>query len=260
MYPTCAVTQLRNRIPVIMSIALLVGLFARNAAGQTPAPATTPADTKPDQQQLYQTFYVGYATDQNSFNDIQTDLRNMIPRAKVYGVPSQNAICMRGTSDDIAMAQKVIADLDRPRKVYRLTYTITDAGSGQSASARHYTLIVASGDRTVFKQGDRVPIVTARSGDNPSPPSAEVQYLDIGLNIDAALATSADVLMLRSKIEISNVANPASSPGAGDPDIRQTVLQNTSSLVPSKPLVLGSLDVPGTPQHEEIEVLAELVR
>lgn len=246
------------------TFVLAFALVARTAPAQTPETNSKPADaksadTKADEQ-AYQTFNLTYATDQNSLNDIQTDLRNMIPRAKFYGVQSENAITMRGTADDIAMAQKLIADLDKPRKVYRLTYTITDGDGGSSKGDQHYTMIVASGDRTVFKQGERVPIITGHTSDNPAPSSTDVQYVDVGINIDASLTTSADALTLRTKFELSSVANPSAGAGAGDPDIRQTVLQEMSSLMPSKPLVLGTLDLPGTTRHQEIQVVAELVR
>jgi type II secretory pathway component GspD/PulD (secretin) len=240
------------------AILLAFTLIARTAPAQTPITDSKAVDAKSDQQ-IYQTFYLTYATDQNSLNDIQTDLRNMLPRAKVYGVQSQNAITLRGTPDDIAMAQKIVADLDRPRKVYRLTYTITDSDSSQPNGARHYTLIVASGDRTVFKEGGRVPIVVGSTAKDASERS-EVQYLDVGLSINASLATSADALTLRSKLELSSLATQTTSAGARDPDLHQTVLEDTSTLIPGKPLILGSLDTPGTTRHEEVEVLAELVK
>ena len=34
---------------------------------------------------------------------------------KIYGVPSQNAIVVRGTPDELLLAQKLINDLDKPR-------------------------------------------------------------------------------------------------------------------------------------------------
>jgi type II secretory pathway component GspD/PulD (secretin) len=255
----CAVTQLRNPRSIYIAIALLSALSPLSTAAQAPASDPKPADAKPDEQ-VYQTFYLTNATDQQSLNDIVTDLRNVLPRAKTYAVQSQNAISMRATSDDLGIAQKVLADLDRPRKIYRLTYTVTDTGNGQSNGAQHYTLVAAAGDRTIFKQGDRIPIITGRTGEGTASPGTQVQYADIGLNIDATLATSSDALMLHSRVELSKLAEPLSGSVARDPDIRQTVLQGTSALVPGKPLVLGSLDIPGTTRHQEVEVVAELVR
>jgi len=258
----CAANRRLYLISVCTTILLAAALmlFVSSAAAQASADdATTVAQAKTEQQN-YQTFYLTNATDRESLNDIQTDMRNMIPRAKIYGVSSKSAITVLGTADEIAMAKKLIGDLDKPRKVYRLTYTITDSDGGQAKSARHYTLVVASGEKTVFKQGDRVPIITGRASENPTQTSTQVQYVDVGINVDASLTTSADVLALQTKLELSSVANPLAGADAGDPDIRQTVLQETASLTPDKPLALGSIDVPGTSRHEEVEVEAELIR
>jgi general secretion pathway protein D len=66
-------------------------------------------------EQAVQTFYLANAWQQNDLNDVQTALRNVLPNAKVYGVQSQNAIVMRGTPDELLLAQKLIGDLDKPR-------------------------------------------------------------------------------------------------------------------------------------------------
>ena len=64
-------------------------------------------------EQAVQTFYLTNAWQQNDLNDVQTALRNVLPNAKVYGVASQNAIVMRGTPDELLLAQKLINDLDK---------------------------------------------------------------------------------------------------------------------------------------------------
>ena len=66
-------------------------------------------------EQAVQTFYLTNAWQQNDLNDIQTALRNVLPGAHVYGVASQNAIVMRGTPDELLLAEKLIDDLDKPR-------------------------------------------------------------------------------------------------------------------------------------------------
>jgi hypothetical protein len=58
----------------------------------------------------------------------------------------------------------------------------------------------------------------------------------------------------------SGIAEERSGIGTQDPIIRQTTLEGTSTLVQGKPLVLGSLDVPGSTRHQEVEVVSELVR
>jgi hypothetical protein len=188
----------------------------------------------------------------------------MISRAKLFYVQSQNAISMRGTPEDIQLAQKIVADFDRPRKTYRLTYTLAETEGRIRTGAQQYTLVVLSGATTDLKQGSRVPIVTgsADSGSSApkSPLQSQVQYVDVGLNIQATVDGAQDSLRLRTKIEQSRLAEESSGVGAQDPVIRQTALESTSTLTPGKPLVLGSLDIPGSARHLEIEVVAEIVR
>ena len=67
------------------------------------------------EEQAVQTFYLTNVSQQNDFTDVQTALRNMFQTAKIYGVASQNAIIMRGTPDELLLAQKLIGDLDRAK-------------------------------------------------------------------------------------------------------------------------------------------------
>jgi general secretion pathway protein D len=62
-----------------------------------------------------QTFYLTNAWQQNDLNDVQTALRNVLTQIKVYGLASQNALVVRGTPDELLLAQKLISDLDKAR-------------------------------------------------------------------------------------------------------------------------------------------------
>ncbi len=66
-------------------------------------------------EQAVQTFYLTNAWQQNDLNDVSTALRNVMPNAKAYPVQSQNAIVMRGTPDELLLAQQLIDDLDKAR-------------------------------------------------------------------------------------------------------------------------------------------------
>jgi general secretion pathway protein D len=66
-------------------------------------------------EQAVQTFYLSNAWQQNDLTDVQTAIRNVLPSAKVYAVASQNAIVMRGTPDELLLAEKLINDLDKAR-------------------------------------------------------------------------------------------------------------------------------------------------
>jgi general secretion pathway protein D len=65
--------------------------------------------------QAVQTFYLANAWQQNDVTDVQTAIRNVMQNVKVYAVASQNAIVVRGTPDELLLAQKLVDDLDKPR-------------------------------------------------------------------------------------------------------------------------------------------------
>jgi general secretion pathway protein D len=66
-------------------------------------------------EQAVQTFYLTNAWQQNDLTDVQTAIRNVLPNSHAYGVASQNAIVMRGTPDELLLAQKLVNDLDKAR-------------------------------------------------------------------------------------------------------------------------------------------------
>jgi hypothetical protein len=232
------------------AIMLAVVCWAMNATAQAQA-----ADTK-SSPEVYETFYLTNLTQENDANYLVSDLRNMLPTAKAMYVPSQSAISIRASAEDIALAKKILSDLDKTKKIYRLTYTMTEKDSGKAIGVQHFSIIVASGSMSVLKQGSRVPIVTNTS----TAGSNEVTYLDLGQEIQASLDGYLDGVRLRTKVVQSSIAEERSCVGAPDPIIRQTTLEGTSTLVQGKSLVLGSLDVPGSTRQQEVEVVAELVR
>ena len=63
-----------------------------------------------------QTFYLTNASQQADATEVLTAIRNLLdPSVKVYLVPSQNAIVMRATPDQLLLAQKLMNDLDRAK-------------------------------------------------------------------------------------------------------------------------------------------------
>jgi type II/III secretion system protein len=247
---------------------LAIGLFpmlAVTASAQTgeTAPAEKPApkqdlgtnlrvDSRP-----YQVFYLNNVSQQNDANEIVTAVRNMMPPdAKIILIPSQNAIVMRATTDELALAQKILKDLDRPKKTYRLTYTISEIDNGKRVGVQHFALIVTAGQRTLLKQGNKVPLVTGSNAENNST-QTQVTYIDVGLNLDATLDEFVNGVRLSTKVSQLGVAEERSGVGVQDPVIRQTALEGTSFLIPGKPVILGSLDVPGSVRHLDIDVMME---
>jgi type II secretory pathway component GspD/PulD (secretin) len=253
---------------LLLTVGILPMTFGFALRAQTPPEVKQP-DTKPAESRTafqrpkpdtYETLYITNGTQQTDLNDIQTAMRNVLPNAKIYGDPGQRAIVVYATQEDMALAKRLLADLDKKRNSYRLTYTLKESDGGKVVSTQHYGLIAVTGERTEMRLGNRIPIVSGKSDGDSSSSTTQVQYVDVGLNIDATLDAVPDSLRLRTKIEQSGLAEEKSGIGAQDPVIHQARLDGSSTLVLGKPLVIGSLDVPGSARHIEVEVLAELVK
>lgn len=254
--------RLRRRqssVRTLLTFALSPVLLAAGVSAHA-----QPADTQPSESnaaaQTYQTLYLTNIAQENDASEMMIDLRNMLPHAKIFYIRSENAISMLGTPADFQIAHRMLADLDRNRPLYRLTYTMTDTDGGRVVGSKHVSLVVASGGHTTVKQGSRMPIVTGTTGTDKANEISQVQYVDLGLNIDAFLDGPADDLRLRTKVEQSNVAGDKSAIVPQDPVVGQTVLEGNSLLMQGKPLVLGTLEIPGTTRQEAIEVSCEQIR
>src|SRR5271166_2551699 len=77
--------------------------------------ADTPAKRKELEQSVIQTFYLSNLSQPNELQDLVNILRTLLDTQRLQQFPSQQAVVVRGTPDQIAMAQKLIDDLDKSR-------------------------------------------------------------------------------------------------------------------------------------------------
>ncbi len=255
----------------MVGVLALSGVSALGQTVPTPKAETTEAPKRyiscptPDACTV-QTFYLANETQPNEMNEVVTALRNLMPPdTKMFLVPSRAAILVEANAAELALAKQVIGELDKPRKTYRLTYTITEMEGDKKVNAQRFAIIVADGQRVTLKQGSKVPVATgsynavAANGNGPGS-QTQFTYLDIGMNFDATLNEVAGGAQLKTKVEQSGVAEEHSIAGVQEPVIRQTVFEGTSFLKMGKAQMLGSVDVPGSTRHLDIEVVMEVVQ
>ena len=77
--------------------------------------ADTPQKRKDLEQSVLKTFYLSNSTAPTDLQDVQNAIRQVLDVQKVIPIPSQNAIIVRGTPDQIALVEKIIDDLDRAK-------------------------------------------------------------------------------------------------------------------------------------------------
>jgi len=77
--------------------------------------ADTPAKRKELEQSVIRTFYLTNLSQPNELQDLVNILRTLLDTQRLQQFPSQQAVVVRGTPDQIAMAEKLIGDLDKGR-------------------------------------------------------------------------------------------------------------------------------------------------
>ena len=233
-------------------------------ASSPPSQSVNPCTAIRNSPTETRTFYLANETQQNDSNEIMVAMRNMLcPGVKIYLVASQNAVVVEAPSSQLVLAEKIIHDLDRPRKAYRLTYTITELDSGKAIGTEHLSMVVVNGQHTSVKEGDKIPIATGSYSDgNTTPNGVQTQftYLDVGMNFDATLNEVEGGAVLKSKVEQSSLGTPSTIAGVQEPVVRQTVLDGIAVLTLGKPVLLGSIDVPTTTRRFDIAVVLEQIK
>ena len=267
-----------NRTLNLFAAAALALTFAAPAAF-TQSTDSKPAEQKPSEPKpadrlpftprpptsefVLKTYYLANVSQDSDAGEIVVAMRNTLePWVKIYLVNSRRAIELYAPPDQQSLAQKIIADLDRPQKAYRLTFTLAESDAGKRVGIQHFAVVVVGGQRTVVKQGSKIPVITGTYNPGSQQAQNQFQYLDIGINFDLTLDDSPNGLRLKAKVEQSSVGNPSelgnsSGPLAGEPIFHQSLLEGSSIIVAGKPLTLGAVDVPGSTRHVDIEVVAE---
>ncbi len=98
-------------------VGIEAGTFYKPVTSNTIFVAQNNRTKRSDLDELaVQTFYLTNASQQADANEVLTALRNLLdPSIKITLVPSQNAIILRATPDQLLLAQKLMNDLDRAR-------------------------------------------------------------------------------------------------------------------------------------------------
>jgi len=77
--------------------------------------ADNPAKRKDLEQVVIKTFYLSNLSQPTELQDVTNTMRQILEINRIQALPSESAIVIRGTPDQLALAQKLIGDLDRSK-------------------------------------------------------------------------------------------------------------------------------------------------
>src|SRR6266849_2070402 len=77
--------------------------------------ADNPAKRKELEQSVIKTFYLANLSQPTELQDVVNAMRTILEVSRIQQLPSQGAIVVRGTPDQMALAQKLVDDLDKAK-------------------------------------------------------------------------------------------------------------------------------------------------
>lgn len=77
-------------------------------------------------------FYLQNLTSAQELNEVMTGMRTVTDVRKVFPIASQSAIVVRGTVDQVGLAEKILMDLDRPKPEVVVDVIVMEANRGKT--------------------------------------------------------------------------------------------------------------------------------
>src|SRR5215469_11778644 len=75
----------------------------------------SPPKRKELEQNVVRTFYLSNTSQPSELQDVATTIRTVLEVTRIMPIPGQSAIVVRGSPDQIEVAEKLVHDLDKPR-------------------------------------------------------------------------------------------------------------------------------------------------
>jgi len=165
--------------------------------------ADNPAKRKDLEESVIKTFYLANLSQPTELQDVVNALRQILEIQRIQPLPSEGAIVVRGTPDQVALAQKLVSDLDKSKPE-----VIVDVAVMQVSRDKVHTLgINPPTSATVALQnninttlsgttGTTTPTTTDLSGTSGTPNQVNLNRLgnlnanDFTVTIPAASATA----------------------------------------------------------------------
>jgi len=134
---------------------------------------------------------------------------------------------------------------------YRLDFVVNETEDGRKINSRQYEMNLTAGDGNEIKIGTRVP-VEAKQG--------EFQYIDVGTKIWCRLEERENDLVLTVRSDISNFAATEQQNSHTMPLLRQMTINASTTAMAGKPVIVGSVEDPGSKRQFSLEVTANRLR
>jgi general secretion pathway protein D len=212
--------------------------------------ADTPAKRKEIEQNVLKTFYLTNLSETAEIQDVVTTLRTELEVTKISPLLNQAAIVMRGTPDQIALAEKLINDMDKAKPEVVVEVAILQVSREkarnlgiQPPTSTTVTLVGTTGTSTGTGTGGGTGTGTGTGSGTTTPPSNTGVFT---LN-DFTHLNATNFAVTVPQVSISALASDSNSKLLQNPQIRALDGQKATLKIGQRvPVATGSFSGGGT--------------
>ncbi len=252
---------------LLLSICLVTAAVAQD--GQEKALATDasqaklaaekrPSDATGTLTGTVKTFFLSNATAPTEMQDIVNTLRVMSEVQRVTLLPAQDAIVVRGTANQIALSEKLVAELDSSRKKfgnqYRIEIRLSELEGGKQTATKKFSVIADPRETAKVRIGSRS--TSAKSSETASTDGSQSVEAWQNLECQIRSETEKDVI-LRVDLDFVN-ASPRDSPQ--NPLAPRIQVMDQFRLELGKSTLLAALDVPESRSSFQVEATVTRIK
>ena len=198
--------------------------------------ADNPAKRKELEQSVLKTFYLTNLSQPTELQDVVNAIRAVLDVQRVQQLLSQNALVVRGTPDQIALAEKLVEDLDKARPE-----VIIDIAIMQVSKDRSHTLGINPPSSVTVQLQDNINTVTpttTTTGTTTTTPSTGTNGINLN-NLANLNATNFQVTI--PSANLSAIMSASDTKLIQNPEIRALDGQKASLKIGDRvPVATGS--------------------
>jgi general secretion pathway protein D len=198
--------------------------------------ADNPAKRKDLEQSVIKTFYLSNLSQPTELQDVVNALRQILEISRIQPLPSEGAIVVRGTPDQVALAQKLVNDLDRSKPE-----VIVDVAVMQISRAKKRTLGVSPPTSATVQLQPNV-TTTSNSSNGTSTGSSTTTTSSTSINLNSlANLNATDFQVTISPATITALFSDNNTKLVQNPQIRALDGQKASLKIGDRiPIATGS--------------------
>ncbi len=152
---------------------------------------------------VVKTFYITNASTVQEFQEISTAVRTITNITRVFTVNPQRALVVRGSADAVALAEKLVRDLDRPKSEVVIDVLIMEANTTRTrdlaaALASAGSSGLSAGISNAINFTPRGAVTTGGTGTTPATTNNSVTLSQLGRLSTADFSTTLPGMLLQA--------------------------------------------------------------